>query len=240
MEREGIIQPWHDRRIVAGTEFEAEISVHLEQARIILLLVSPDFIASEYSWKNEMTRALERHRAGEARVIPIVLRPVDWHTTPFGKLQALPKDGKPVSIWPDPDEALLDVARGIRVAATELRSPRYRSGRQAPTARPDSSGGNEIRSDEPRKNPDTLAFSEFENGQGAATAMKGAVRHSKLAMLIAPLAIVLVVKFVFDHLAETREVPLGFRETLLVFVISCAFVAACQFVVRKLRSHVWK
>ncbi|MGC9948239.1 MAG: toll/interleukin-1 receptor domain-containing protein [Bryobacteraceae bacterium] len=123
LEREGIITPWHDHRIAAGSEFEGEISDQLNHAGIILLLVSPDFIASEYSWRKEMTRALERHHAGDATVIPIVLRPVDWHNTPFGKLQALPRDGKPVSTWPNMDEAFLDVARGVRATASQLKSP---------------------------------------------------------------------------------------------------------------------
>jgi hypothetical protein len=120
LEREGIIHLWHDRRITAGKEFAREIDDSLNRAGMILLLVSPDFIASEYCWGNEMKRAMERHEAGEARVIPIILRPVDWHQTPFGKLLALPKDGKPVTSWDNQDAALLDIAGGIRTAAADL------------------------------------------------------------------------------------------------------------------------
>ncbi len=93
LEYEGIIRPWHDRRITAGREFDVDISIELNRAHIVLLLVSPDFLNSEYCWGKEM----KRHEAREARVIPIILRPVDWHTSPFGKLLALPKDGKSVS-----------------------------------------------------------------------------------------------------------------------------------------------
>ncbi|MGB2607824.1 MAG: hypothetical protein WBC80_02545 [Isosphaeraceae bacterium] len=67
-----------------------------------------------------MTRALERHDQGEARVIPVILRPVDWKGAPFGKIQSLPTDGKPVTSWNDRDEAFADVARGIRRAVSEL------------------------------------------------------------------------------------------------------------------------
>lgn len=121
LEREGVIQRWHDRQLTAGAEFGDEIDASLNRADIILLLVSPDFIASEYCWGKEMKRAMERHEAGEARVIPVILRPVDWHKMPFGKLLALPKDGKAVTNWSDLDTALLDVAKGVRLASSEDR-----------------------------------------------------------------------------------------------------------------------
>ena len=123
LEREGLIQHWHDREITAGSELEAEIDLVLNRAGIILLLISPDFIASDYCWGKEMKRALERHDAGEARVIPIILRPVDWHNSPFNKLLALPKDGMPVTRWSNKDEAFLDITRGIRGAIKQLRLP---------------------------------------------------------------------------------------------------------------------
>ena len=116
LKREGIIEAWHDRRIVAGDEFGGSISDELERADIILLLVSPDFIASDYCYDVEMTRAMERYEAGEARVIPIILRPCDWKTAPFGKLQGAPKDARAITQWPDLDEAFLDVVMKIRNA----------------------------------------------------------------------------------------------------------------------------
>lgn len=122
LEREGVITNWHDRKIGAGEEWEGQIDTHLNTARVILLLVSPDFIDSDYCWDVEVKRAMERHKAGKARVIPIILRSVDWESAPFGKLQALPTDAKPVTIWANQDEAFLDVARGIRAAVTELRA----------------------------------------------------------------------------------------------------------------------
>jgi hypothetical protein len=122
LKRQGIIAAWHDRQISAGTEWADQISQHLDTARIILLLISADFIASDYSYDIELKRALERHDAGEARVIPIILRPTDWRSAPFGKLQALPKDAKPITTWANEDEAFLDVALGIRRVAEQLRA----------------------------------------------------------------------------------------------------------------------
>jgi hypothetical protein len=94
----GVIHDWHDRKITAGSEWKGQIDQHLNTAGVILLLVSADFVNSDYCYDIEMKRALERHDKGEARVIPVILRPVgSWQDALFGKLQALPKDGKPVT-----------------------------------------------------------------------------------------------------------------------------------------------
>ena len=122
LRHEGVIHSWHDRKIGPGRDLDHEIDQHLENDDIILLLVSSDFIASEYCYGVEVARAMQRHNAGTARVIPVILRPVDWHNTPFRKLLALPTDGKPVTTWTNQDEAFLNVASGIRRAADELRS----------------------------------------------------------------------------------------------------------------------
>lgn len=122
LKRQGVIATWHDRKIGAGKEWESEIDPHLNTAPVILLLISPDFIASDYCMNVEVKRAMERHEDGEARVIPVILRPVDWKSAPFGKLKALPTDGNPVTSWPDRDEAFFDVAQGIRAAVMELRA----------------------------------------------------------------------------------------------------------------------
>ena len=121
LKRQGVIREWYDREITAGTEWKGQIDQHLNAAGVILLLISADFLASDYCYDVEMTRALERHEQGEARVIPVLLRKVDgWQGAPFGKLQSLPTDGKPVTSWNDRDEAFADVARGIRRAVSEL------------------------------------------------------------------------------------------------------------------------
>jgi hypothetical protein len=120
LERLGLITGWHDRKITAGVEWENALDTHLNTAKIILLLISADFIASDYCYGIEMQRAFERHRAGEAYVIPIILRPCDWEETSFAKFQALPKDGRPVTSWGDQDEALKNVTRGIKAAIQSL------------------------------------------------------------------------------------------------------------------------
>ncbi len=124
LQREGLIDIWHDLDIYAGTEWEREINEHLNTAKIILLLVSPDFIDSEYCYGSEMKQAIQRHEQGEAHVIPIILRPVYWQGSPFGKLQALPKDAKPVmsTSWHSQDEAFFNVAEGIRRAVKLLQT----------------------------------------------------------------------------------------------------------------------
>jgi internalin A len=120
LQREGIIEAWHDRQIAPGQRWEEEINSSLETADIILLLVSADFIASDYSYGIEMKRAIERHAAGDAKVIPVILRDVDWQGAPFANLQALPKNGKPVMKWSSRDTAWRDVSLGIRRVVQEL------------------------------------------------------------------------------------------------------------------------
>jgi hypothetical protein len=120
LERAGLVSVWHDRRIAAGSEWETEIRERLEQARIILLLVTADFIASDYCWDLEMERALARHRAGDARVIPVILEPAYWRLAPFACLQALPRGGVPVTSWPNRDEAFESIVSGVKEAAEEL------------------------------------------------------------------------------------------------------------------------
>jgi hypothetical protein len=119
LRRENVIAGWHDRKIMPGTEWKDQIDKHIETAHIILLLVSADFLNSDYCYDVELKRAIARHDAGEARVIPIILRPCDWLNTPFGKLQALPRDGKPVSGGVTQDHAFNEIARGIRRVVEE-------------------------------------------------------------------------------------------------------------------------
>jgi TIR domain len=156
LRRQGFISVWHDRRISGGTEWKEQISAHLDSAALILLLVSPDFLASDYCYDIEMKRALERHADGTARVVPVILRPVDWHEAPFGKLQALPKDGRPISTWANRDQAFKDVVEGIRRTIRELRVgepapgkapvfvvkvPHHGSGREPPWLDPNGGPG---------------------------------------------------------------------------------------------------
>lgn len=116
LKRQGVIEGFHDRRIPVGSDLDQSISTELERANVILLLVSPDFFASSYCYDIEMTRALERHNRGEAKVIPVILRHCDWQSAPFAKLMATPRDGKPVKSFPDLDEAFLQITKAIRQA----------------------------------------------------------------------------------------------------------------------------
>lgn len=121
MKRQGLITLWSDRQIDPATEWKEEIDSHLESAEVILLLVSADFIASDYCYEKEMMRAMQRHKKGETRTIPIILREVDWKEMPFSSLQALPKDGKAITSWRDRDKAFAEVTRGIRNVVEQLR-----------------------------------------------------------------------------------------------------------------------
>ncbi|MBF0424587.1 MAG: toll/interleukin-1 receptor domain-containing protein [Magnetococcales bacterium] len=119
LKRVGLVSVWHDRMIAAGTEWESQIDAALERCQIVLLLVSPNFFASDYCYGKEAKRALERHHAGEARVIPVILKPCEWQIDPLAKLQALPEDGKAVTSWKTHDHAWVQVAKAIREIATE-------------------------------------------------------------------------------------------------------------------------
>jgi hypothetical protein len=121
LQRQGVISAWHDRKIMPGSGWAEDLHHYLESAHIILLLISPDFIASDYCYDIEMKRALERHRTGAARVVPVALRPVDNCNAPFMQLQGLPEGFRPISEWDNQDRAFAAVAQGIRRLAEGLR-----------------------------------------------------------------------------------------------------------------------
>jgi hypothetical protein len=120
LKRQGLVESWHDRRMTAGSQLNWEIDKELNAADIILLLLSPDFLASDYCYKIEKARALERHSEGSARLISIVLRPCEWMHTDLAAYVVTPKDGRPISQWPDRDSAFLDVTTSIRLAIEEI------------------------------------------------------------------------------------------------------------------------
>ena len=120
LQRQGVIERWHDRQITAGSEWEGQIDEHMETADIILLLVSPSFLASNYCNDVEVAQAMKRHEAREAVVIPVILRPCDWKGTPFSKLQVVPKDAKPVVKWAIRDDAFLNIVEGIKAAIKKI------------------------------------------------------------------------------------------------------------------------
>ncbi len=123
LKRQGLINSWHDRRINAGDEFEKEIDKNFLEADVILLLISPDFIASDYCYHIEMTQAIQRHNRGEVRVIPVILRPCHWQSLPFGKLMAAPKDGKPITKFTTYDEFFFAVVEEITKTLDAIKPP---------------------------------------------------------------------------------------------------------------------
>jgi tetratricopeptide (TPR) repeat protein len=139
LQRQGVISGWHDRMIQPGSDWNREIDASLSSADIILLMVSSDFLASDYCWGVEVQKAMQRHEAGEACVIPVILRYVDWEETPIATLQALPKNAEPIASWVDRDQAFTDVAKGIRVIANTMQERRQRT-RQTPTVSNSSAG----------------------------------------------------------------------------------------------------
>ena len=120
LKRLGLISLWHDQQILPGSDRVHTIDKHLETASIIVLLISADFITSNYCSDVEMKRALERHEEDSAQVIPIIVRPCDWKSTALGYLQPLPRDGKPISTWRHRDEGWLDVVEGIKRVLEEI------------------------------------------------------------------------------------------------------------------------
>lgn len=122
LRKQGVISGWHDRMIGAGEEWKGQLDKNLEESQIILLLISPSFLASDYCYDIEAKRALDRHDKGEARVIPVLLRPVDWKGAPFFRLQGLPIDLRPVTTWTNKDEAFENIAKGIRTAIEGMRN----------------------------------------------------------------------------------------------------------------------
>jgi internalin A len=121
LQRNGTIRGWSDLEIGAGENWEDEIMKELERADIVLLLISSDFIASDFCYERELGRALERHKNGEAIAIPIIVRDCSWKKADFSGLQVLPKGGEAVNIWPNKDTAWRSVAEEIEKAADRFR-----------------------------------------------------------------------------------------------------------------------
>jgi hypothetical protein len=124
LNRQGLIEIWEDRRLQPAAHFDNEIKIQLDRADVIVLLVSADFMASEYCFSIELKRAIQKDANGTARVIPVIVRPVDYKGAPFEHLNALPKDAVAVSTWSNEDQAWLDVALGIRRIVEDLKQRR--------------------------------------------------------------------------------------------------------------------
>jgi tetratricopeptide (TPR) repeat protein len=122
LQREGMIALWQQQQIIAGANWQAEVDQALATAQLVLLLISPDFLADE-SCHLMMKRAMQRHLRNETRVIPILLRPVDLRGASFRQLKILPGNGKPITMWSNRDAAFVDIVAGIR-AILEVESYR--------------------------------------------------------------------------------------------------------------------
>ncbi len=142
LRREGKITEWFDRRILAGGEVDEQISAQLEQCDLFLPLVSADFLASNYCYEREMERAIERHEAGATQIVPVIVEPCDWKSSPLKRFKALPRDGKPITEWTNQNNAFLDIVTELRRLVPDGPTE------TAPTA---STPTNDARSPEERK-----------------------------------------------------------------------------------------
>lgn len=137
LERRGLLSQWHDRQIQAGEDWHSRISEELQTADLVLLLVSTAFINSDYIFGNELTVAMQRHAAGFATVVPVIVRAVnieaeDADAFPFMKLQGLPTDLRPVTSWPNRDEAWTNVAKGLRATVKTIQEKKAAGGSRTP------------------------------------------------------------------------------------------------------------
>lgn len=119
MSRGGAITLWHQGMISAGRDRNQEVDRRLSAALIIILLISPDFIASEDCCTG-MLHALQRHEKKLTRVVPILLRPVEWSSAPFRHLAVLPSNEMPITAWSDHDSAFVDIIKGIKAVVNEM------------------------------------------------------------------------------------------------------------------------
>jgi hypothetical protein len=123
LRRDGLIETWYDREILAGGDIDGEVQVNLADSDLFLAIVSPDFLASDYCYKREMEVAIKRHNEGTLRVVPIILEPCDWQSSPLKHQKAVPKNGQPISLWPNENSAYLDVAKELRRLVQHTASP---------------------------------------------------------------------------------------------------------------------
>lgn len=115
-----LIDEWYDSAIEAGNNVNQTLEFYLREAQIIVLLISAEFVQSDRCYELEMQRALELSAAGTARLIPVILSPTDWEGLPLAQYRSLPANGQAVSLWRNREDALLEVARGIRRVVEEM------------------------------------------------------------------------------------------------------------------------
>ena len=120
--RDGLIEVWSDRAVAAGSDWEHDIERELATADVVILLVTPDFVASTYCFEKELPEALRRNEDDGLLILPVHVKVVDLPNLPIGRFQGLPAELRPISAWPDADDAWLAVAHGVRRAAEAIRT----------------------------------------------------------------------------------------------------------------------
>jgi hypothetical protein len=118
LRRDGTLSQWYDRDIMAGGDINKEVAKELSRCQLFLALASPDFLNSQYCYETEMTNAIRRHDAGEIIIVPVILEPCDWLSSPLARFKALPRDGKAISAWTNQNTAFLDVVNELRRLAS--------------------------------------------------------------------------------------------------------------------------
>jgi hypothetical protein len=114
LKRDGKISSWYDKEILAGGNLDANISSTLNDSDIFLAIVSPDYLNSQYCYEKEFQEALKMQERSEIIIVPIIAEPCDWKSSPFGKMKAIPKDGKPISEWTNENNAYLNIIDELR------------------------------------------------------------------------------------------------------------------------------
>lgn len=114
LKRDGKIVSWYDKNILAGDDLDSSIKDALNDSNIFLAIISPDYLNSNYCYEKEFKVALEMQNSGEILIIPIIAEPCDWKSSPFGKMKAIPKDGKPIKEWTNQNNAFLNIIDELR------------------------------------------------------------------------------------------------------------------------------
>src|SRR5436305_4724548 len=120
LQRQKLITTWHPRLICAGEDWQQVVDAQIQRASVILLLISPDFLASDYCYSSEMRQALSQEQTKGVRVVPILLRPVNWKDAPFAHLHPLPSDATFLTEWSNIDRAFAEITAGLRRTLEDL------------------------------------------------------------------------------------------------------------------------
>jgi hypothetical protein len=123
LERKGVINIWHEGRIRAGDDWAKIINSQIAEADILILLVSPDLLSSEFFWSQEFKQVQDAKQNKKGSIVPIVVRPCDWEDAPIASLQVLPAGGQSISEADDPDRIWIEVSNHITRLATNWRAP---------------------------------------------------------------------------------------------------------------------